>query len=358
VSYAYYRTVTIDHTKVPNTDQTNYPVAVAGTLASLATIANGGRCTLIGGVYPDIAFFSDAALTTALKFERTLYTAATGAHTFYVKVPTLSHTVDTVIYVAYGDASLGADPADPTNVWDANFKAVYHFGDGSGVNLNDSTSNAKNLTNNGSTATTGLIDGAMAAGTNAAADTATLPLTAMPLTIEALFNPNDTTTTGTLAAFDMSTQASGVFELTKRPSGVMRIVAGTGATAINLDTGASVYTASAWNYCAGVWTSTTSRAVHPNGQAPTTSATSQSSATPDQLGVGETWRQATKSNYLAGKIGEVRISNIARSADWIVTTYNNLVGIATFYSVGSETAVGGGGGGGVRATRIKLLKAA
>jgi biopolymer transport protein ExbB len=345
VSYTYSIAVTIDHTRVPNTDQTNFPVQIAGTIATLKTTGNGGHVTSASGY--DIAWFSDSGLTTPLKFERTLYTASTGAHCFYVKVPTLSHTADTVIYLGYGDAGVTTDQADPTNVWDANFKAVYHFGDGSAVTLTDSTSNGNTLTNNGSTATTDSADGALAAATNKGADATTAPVTAMPLTIEATFNPSDTTSTGSIISIDLSTQASGVYELTKRPSSTMRLSVGTGAAAINLDSSTSAYAASAWNYCAGAFASTTSRTIYPNAQTPTSSATSQSVATPDRFGVGERFANGSRSNYLnTGSIGEVRISNSARAADWIATTYNNLIvhysGTA-FYAVGAES----GGGGGV-----------
>lgn len=40
--YLYQRTVTIDRTKVPNTDQSNFPVLFSGTYSYLATVANGG----------------------------------------------------------------------------------------------------------------------------------------------------------------------------------------------------------------------------------------------------------------------------------------------------------------------------
>jgi hypothetical protein len=39
-TYSYHRAIVIDHTKVPNTDQSNFPVAVSGTYPYLATIAN------------------------------------------------------------------------------------------------------------------------------------------------------------------------------------------------------------------------------------------------------------------------------------------------------------------------------
>lgn len=42
-------------------------------------------------------------------------------------------------------------------------------------------------------------------------------------------------------------------------------------------------------------------------------------------------------NYFTGGIDEVRVSNSARSADWIATEYNNQSSPGAFYSLGSET---------------------
>jgi len=44
----YRRAITIDHTKVPNTDQANFPVLISGTYSYLATTANGGGVTNAG----------------------------------------------------------------------------------------------------------------------------------------------------------------------------------------------------------------------------------------------------------------------------------------------------------------------
>jgi hypothetical protein len=43
--------------------------------------------------------------------------------------------------------------------------------------------------------------------------------------------------------------------------------------------------------------------------------------------------------YFDGTIDEVRISNVARSAEWIKTCYNNQSSPASFYSVGNETGI-------------------
>ena len=55
--YSYRRTITIDHTKVPSTDQSNFPVLFSGTYSYLATTSNGGNVTSANGY--DIIFTSD-----------------------------------------------------------------------------------------------------------------------------------------------------------------------------------------------------------------------------------------------------------------------------------------------------------
>jgi len=70
-SYAYRRTITIDHTLVPNTDQTNFPVLISGAFPDLSMTANGGNVTNATGY--DIIFTSDANGMNTLPFEQEAY---------------------------------------------------------------------------------------------------------------------------------------------------------------------------------------------------------------------------------------------------------------------------------------------
>jgi hypothetical protein len=87
------------------------------------------------------------------------YDASTGAVNYWVKVPTVSHTSDTVIYMCYGNSSITADQSNKTAVWDANFKGVWHLPNGSSLSTNDSTAGGSNGTNNSATAVSGKIEG-------------------------------------------------------------------------------------------------------------------------------------------------------------------------------------------------------
>jgi hypothetical protein len=143
--YSYSRAITISHTKVPNTDQTNFPVLISGTYSYLATKGNGGNVTSANGY--DIIFTADAAGTTPLAFEQDSYSASTGAINYWVKVPTLSHTTDTVSYLFYGNASVTTDPSNKTAVWDSNYQGVWHLEDNAAnTTVKDSTSNSNNGT--------------------------------------------------------------------------------------------------------------------------------------------------------------------------------------------------------------------
>jgi hypothetical protein len=58
--YAYRRTITIDHTKVPNTNESNFPVLISGTYSYLATVSTGGNVQNANGY--DVIFTSDTGL--------------------------------------------------------------------------------------------------------------------------------------------------------------------------------------------------------------------------------------------------------------------------------------------------------
>ncbi|HLK66747.1 MAG TPA: malectin domain-containing carbohydrate-binding protein [Bryobacteraceae bacterium] len=139
-AYSHVRGIVIDHTKVANTDQANFPVLITGTYSYLATTANGGQVQSANGY--DIVFSTDLAATQLLNFDRASYNPATGAVAFWVQIPNLSHTGDTVIYLSYGNSSVTSSLANPAAVWspstdvsgtpNANFHGVYHLVESAG----------------------------------------------------------------------------------------------------------------------------------------------------------------------------------------------------------------------------------
>src|SRR6185369_15030460 len=148
--YSHTRSIVINHTKVPNTDQPNFPMLISGTYSYLGTATNGGQVQNPNGY--DIIFTSDCAGTNQLAHEIESYNPATGAVALWVKIPNLSHTTDTTIYVWYGNPAISSSQENRASVWDSAYKGVWHLKENpAGVppQVLDSTSNANHATSQG-----------------------------------------------------------------------------------------------------------------------------------------------------------------------------------------------------------------
>lgn len=340
MAFAYYTAFTVDHTKVPNTDLTDFPVGIVlgAGFARLKTVGNGGHVQNASGF--DIRPYSDAALTTALTFELVCYDATTGNLEMYVKIPTLSHTVDTVIYLGYGDASLSSDGSS-SSTWNSHYKAVYHFGDGVTLSLADSTSNANTLTNFASA--TAVASGwgiggavAFASASSQYLGRASAPVTALPNTISALLYETDFATNQNGITINPTATNSIAFQLDTRTTGVVRVSSGSAQAST-----AGTFSTATWVHGAARMVTTTDRSAYLNGTG-TQNTTSSSPPTPAQLTIGAFRTSIGPLGFWNGRMDEVRIANDDRGADWIATESNNLTSPSTFSSAGTEQAVGGG----------------
>ena len=333
--YFYRRTITVDHTKVPNTDQSNFPLLVSGTYSYLATTANSGNVQNSNGF--DVIFASDLGCTTKLNHEVESYNAATGAVNYWVKVPTLSHTSDSVIYMCYGNSSVTTDQSNPTGVWDANYKGVWHLGNGSTLSGVDST-NQLNGTNHGATSVSGKVGGG--AGFNGSQNISV---------------GNNSLTSGiTLEAWVYRTAANG-FDIFadfgwNSTDGFVAMIGNTGTThgfvkhAVQyVDSGVSS-PANTWQHI--VWTVDADKKprLFVNGSLRFTSTDTQALVASTHGGsLGSRLDSSgNASQFFTGNVDEVRLSSTVRSADWIAAEYNNQNSPATFYSVSAATSSSGG----------------
>jgi Concanavalin A-like lectin/glucanases superfamily/Domain of unknown function (DUF2341) len=331
--FSFTKTVTIDHTKVGtvnSTDQTNFPVAVAGTYSYLATTGNGGNVQNASGY--DIVFGSDSACSSRLTFERAAYGATTGAAEFWVKIPTVSHTTNTVFYMCYGNSGITTDQSNKTAVWDSNYKAVYHFGDGTTLDLTDSTSNGNNGTNHSATAGIGQVGGAVSFNNSNTqyvdlGTPASLQFTA-GLTLELWMNMTATLPNARPFSALTSTALNGYEFFLNGATSTLEFQIASSNVAKVLDSSES-RTPNVYYKYVGTFDGTTQR-LYNAGLA----HNSQSAA----LGVSSAginigrWA-ATASQWYQGRIDELRISTIARSADWIITEFNNEQSPSTFYTI-------------------------
>jgi RHS repeat-associated protein len=331
--YAFRRAITIDHTKVSNTDQTNFPVLISGTYSYLATVSNGGNVTNANGY--DIIFTSDAAGTAILPFEQESYSSATGAMSYWIRVSSLSHTTDTAIYMFYGNGSVTTDQSNKTGVWDSNFVGVWHLPNGSTLTANDSTSNGFNGTINNATATSGQIGGAANFGGSTNISVATTGTLSGAFTAELWAKP----TSAAGGVFGSRSPADSSFDIQISSTGLHGDI-GNGSSWITTAANANFsYAANTWHHFVYVVTTSGYKIYGDGSQI----GSGSFSATPllydsnHRLTIGGIGYPGYN---FSGAVDEVRVSNVARTADWIATERTNQSSPAGFYSVGTVAVNG------------------
>jgi Concanavalin A-like lectin/glucanases superfamily len=336
-SSAYYRSLTVDHTLVPAA-QSDFPVLVSVTDATLKTVANGGHVQRSDGF--DIGFYTDAGLGTRLKWEMESYNPTAGIVRAWVKIPTLSTLTDTVFYMGYGGTAITSDQSDTSSTWNNSFLGVYHMGDGLTLSTTSSTT-SNNATNHSAVAGTGKVGGAVVCTSSHYLDCGNG------------MNP----TAITLSAWVNGTSFTGetLFVVIARHNGTQYAyvdILNTGKIDVHFwgtsscgysGTGSHTLSTGTWYHVAGTYNSTAGALGYVNGALDGDAAIIGSGG---PAGALDTTTATTLIGhvipgdyYFAGNIDEVRVSSVARSATWLVTEYNNQNNPGTFMSMGGELTV-------------------
>lgn len=327
----YCRTITIDNTKVSGSSAlTDFPVLINLSYDDwLKDSGHGGHVNQSDG--GDIVFTNEAN-TIKLDHEIEEYDGTNGKLIAWVKIPSLSaSSPDTAIWMYYGNADC-AKQWNPTGVWDDNYKMVQHLDETSGT-VYDST-----LNDNDGTAHNGVIQGATGKingadefeGTDEYVDCgagSSLDITT-ELTMESwvkLEHPSD----------DQKIVGKANVWGAGPPYAGYGYVMGVGDSKLYpeiWDTAKNHYTfssgtitANEWTHLAVTWKTGGNMIGYINGVSVNTTSASSNN-------IGTTTRSLTIGcapwNHLQwlvvnGIIDEVRILATARSADWILTEYNN-----------------------------------
>jgi hypothetical protein len=324
----YRKPITIDSSKV-TANLTSFPVLIDLTKdADLAAKARNDGFDLL---------FTSSDGETKLSHEIESFDGASGALTAWVKVPSVSSSADTVIYLYYGNLS-ASDQQNVANVWSNNFSEVWHLDETSGVHT-DSTSNGY----------VGTVRGTVnqnAGGQMDGADGFVGPVTESWLSLA----------DGTLTA-DSPFTMEAWFEMDALPSiwiGIFTKGRDVEPDWVGLWLGPSNNIIFGWDwrdagnlhgsalsagtrYHAVAVFDGTNRRLYLNGTL---------DAGPDGPGSFANITQASRvgndgnGNSWDGFIDEVRMSGMARSGGWITTEYNNQSSPGTFYSVGLEEGSG------------------
>lgn len=332
MAFGFRSPVTVNNGQVPS-PQTDFPMLISVTDTRFKTTGNGGHVQNASGF--DIRPYTDSTLTTAIAgYELERYNASTGEVIMWVKRSSLQN--GTVTYLGYGDASITTDGSS-TATWSNSFLGVYHYADGTTLNLNSSTG-SNNGTNHSTTATSGQIDGAAAfasvssqyvdlgtgVGDTALTYTAWVNGTSFPAAYQGVICRYGTAagTQYTLLTVK-STGKLGCFCFTATSGNVA--YDGTGTNTLSVST---------WYYLALSYNSTVGLVGYVNASSDGTVAASGALGTNGyNTYVGNSPQTPQLWN---GSIDEARISNVVRSQDWITTEYNNQFAPGTFETLGAE----------------------
>ncbi len=332
LDWEYRKAIIIDADKVAG-NLTDFPLLVNITDSDLQAnaLATGG----------DILFTANDG-TTKLDHEVESYDDGSGSLVSWVRIPNLSSTVNTVIYLYYGNPA--ASPQEnPTAVWDNDYVMVQHLEETSG-NQNDSTTNGNDgsasVTTQGSA--TGQINGSDefdgVDDTVNCGNAASLDITGS-MTVEAwAFSAGGTTGPVRILSKDM-TGTPGKFILWKNSSGDLAFI-----VADNAVTPDPWYRAQgdpvadgAWFHVVGVFDADNQKVrLYKDGALVVEVAgpVSLKSPTAETVTIGSS---DDNDHNWAGIIDEARISSTARSAEWIETSYNNQSDPGSFYNIIGST---------------------
>ncbi|UCE75245.1 MAG: DUF2341 domain-containing protein, partial [Methanomassiliicoccales archaeon] len=330
--WAYRRKITIDHTKVVE-DLEDFPVLIDITDSDLLSKAQSDG---------DDIFFTASDGETKLAHEIERYTSGTGELIAWVKVPLVSSTQDTVIYMYYNNPN-ATNQQNSAEVWSNNYRFIGHLGETTGDTF-DSTSYGISATPDASISRgeTGQIGNAyLFDGIDAEVDFGPIPDGHLDFgynscTFSAWVNINQTADYQDLVAKGGRSSSEGGYVLVYRPDGQMSYAAiADGSSRIQNEAYWINYT---WVYLVGVCDRTNGiLRVYMNGVnhmeddnifIPGSFGGIDGSANDFEIG--------DNSDTPEGWIDEVRVSSGARSGGWIKTEYNNQFSPSTFYTVGVE----------------------
>lgn len=348
--YSYQRSITVNNGQVAGGTQTNFPMLVLNPTSSLKTTANGGHVQNVNGY--DIVFVAPGG--SLLNFEMvghgtavTTYSPTTGNAEFRVNVASLAD--GSVIYMCYGNAAITTYQGNDPGAWNAAYKGVWHLNStGTTLSAADSTGYT-NGTITGATGGTGQVSGSgVFSGTLQYIDlgnTAALQSLTGDMTIEAWVKPSDYNNyNGLIAKWQNGTGCAAPFDsyivagAEGAAAGKIRFQRGSGSTCNSTQSTGAVPIGT-WTYVA-ITMSGTSVNFYQNGAANGSgSITGTITDTGRHAFIG-TREDLGTGTMFKGSMDELKVSNVARSTNWILTVYRNENAPSGFYTLGAETTQG------------------
>lgn len=334
--------LTISSSMVSSGSLSDFPVLLTqATLPSEMFDSDGSYPAQSDG--GDIRFSSDSAGSTQLACEVVEITTdanpANGTATIWVKVPSVTASGNTTIYVWYNTAGTTSKEGDATTYGRDAVWAGYNFVSHDGVT--DSSGN-ETITASGTTSAAGPFGGTgNAREFNGTSDYLEHPCTnAYPYIASAWIKPDSVTSTGerTIGSIHGFVRYCGFYH-NDAEVGAVTWASGTAGRA---ESTTSPLSAGTWALVHGDNVSATERHIYADGAL-------EASSTTNRSGTFSVWRWGSNTyqgGFFDGVMAEMRLrtSEPSSPSDWYSAEHNNQSAPATYITAGTPADGGGGGG--------------
>jgi hypothetical protein len=324
-------------------DLDDFPVLISLTDADLASKAKADGYDIIFRALDDTICDDLAPAPCTLDHEIEKWNSATGQLIAWVRIPKLSSSSDTTIYMYYGNPNVYQSTENPAGVWDSNYQAVWHLKETTGGTdaIKDSTGNARHGTDlgNPTLGATGQIDGAVDFGnpnTTKRIDTKDFMSSGVTqFTAEAWVYKAATKDARIIYKNNVGNTGNPVFGLASGGSDTircrLRISDGSGT-----DYNVGTISLNTWTHVACTYDGSNVRAYKNGQEAGFVGETGTLAATNDVVVIAQNEAGTSADRHWPGVIDEARVSSIARDACWIETEFANQNNPGGFYSVQPE----------------------
>ena len=319
-------------------DLTDFPVYLEFTDPDLRSVSNGGHLQSINGF--DI-LFTLPDCTTPVLFQIENYDPTTGSLTAWARVPVLSASANTSIFMYYGNSGATSNPSS-SSTWTSNYEGVWHMNnDPSSSSLIDYSGNGVDGTSFGNMTSSDLVTGKLgnaidfdgsndyfALANKFYTNSGEIPQLTVSAWINTTYSNSSMSSNWSILDFDRSEyynmfiHGDGRLGFATRAGGINDSYAGSTG---DLNDGN-------WHHVVGVFNGT-SKLLYIDGSLALTVSNPHGGAS---LGTGANrfgfigdGSEATSFNgnrnnrYYDGMYDEIRFTNNSLSSDWIATEYNN-----------------------------------
>lgn len=331
--FAYKKKITINSSMVAG-DLTNFPLLINITDNDLQAKARADGYDIL---------FTASDMEIKLDHEIEGYNSSSGELIAWVRIPELNSTVDTEIYMYYGNSN-SSDQSNPTSVWDVNYTGIWHMCETPIIDSYalDSTTNGNNANFEPSMTSSDQVKGWIYGGLDFdggndyinCGNDVSLNITS-EITIDAWIYSRD------LSGYDtVINKASGVNSVnyyldTNNDEANFGFYNGVWR---EHETNQANLLTSNWYHIAAVYDDVNNYVrIYVNGKEELNTPSGNSLI----LNNGELWIGGCvyASEWWNGILDEVRISNIVRSPEWILTQYYNANSSDLFYSIDLEEVI-------------------